>query len=125
MRKSSFDTRVKKTLVRHSEQNAPSKSKVVHDFEIRDRCEGSLPSTQKVIDLGQPTICSSEVFANYLNDVKKCLPPLIAADLHAHPDKTKLNANVRSIYKLINWNLNWTFYVSWGTTITCYPVQTY
>lgn len=99
MQRSCLDPKVKKTLVRHSEQKVrpPQRARAVHDSEIRRTTSeptSSALSSQKEADLGQPSACSSEVFANYLNDVKKCLPPLIAAEILVNEDKSRANANV-------------------------------
>ncbi|XP_047521844.1 uncharacterized protein LOC125060807 [Pieris napi] len=93
MRKASADSKVKKTLVRHAEQKVNiSKHKV-----IRDPGAGSSKSSIHNIvttqELAHPTLCSSEVLANYLSEVKKSAPPRLLHE-EFQVDKAALSAKV-------------------------------
>ncbi|XP_053611019.1 uncharacterized protein LOC128675562 [Plodia interpunctella] len=100
MNKLGTDPKVKKSLVRNIEHRVKSSRKqVVHDVACSSR--KSDQSSQKENDLGQPTLCSSEVYANYLSDVKKSLP--VPSEENVYVDKVQLSSKMT---KKLNFHFN-------------------
>ncbi|KPJ12860.1 hypothetical protein RR48_10490 [Papilio machaon] len=97
MKKFGTDPKVKKTLVRNYEEKAKSCSRN-HDEQKAN--SNAIPKqnirnghTQNENELGQPSLCSSEVLANYLTDVTKNLPlPQYIEDNNI--DKEQINAKM-------------------------------
>lgn len=101
MIKSGADPKVKKTLVRNVNQKVKPTAlkRVVHDVGNGSSTSvGDTAQIQAPNELSQPTLCSSELLANYLSGVKNSLPPpLSEKDLIAN--KTELCSKVkRKVY---------------------------
>ncbi|XP_041982052.1 uncharacterized protein LOC121735328 [Aricia agestis] len=90
MKKFGKDPAVKKTLLRNYErpvtkynlavfESLPSSSKT-------NRTKEQL-TQEKACDLDQPTLCSSETLANYLNYTKNSLPTQVLPDLETNKDE--------------------------------------
>lgn len=97
MIKSGADPKVKKTLVRNVNQKVKPTAlkRVVHDVGNGSSTSvGDTAQIQAPNELSQPTLCSSELLANYLSGVKNSLPPpLSEKDLIA--SKTELCSKVK------------------------------
>lgn len=97
MKRASADPKVKKTLVRHSEQNV-NKTNQVRQV-VRDPSAGSSKSAVLKLNSRQefahPTLCSSEVLANYLSEAKSSVPPRTLID-EINIDKIALSAKVNN-----------------------------
>lgn len=94
MNKFGIDSKVKKTLVRNVELKAKPltrKQIAVLDMGCSPKAPETFHSSQKENELSQPSICSSEALANYLSDVKKCVPPSVPSE---DVDKYQLDAKV-------------------------------
>ncbi|XP_063625530.1 uncharacterized protein LOC134797236 [Cydia splendana] len=79
MNRCGVDPKVKKTLVRNVERKVrpTARMKVVHNVENTPSTED--PSALQARELDQPTLCSSELLANYLSGVKHSLPPPLSS----------------------------------------------
>lgn len=102
MKKFGTDPKVKKTLIRNYDEKAKTCSRN-HDEQTANSI--AVPKqnlqnrhTHNENELGQPTLCSSEVLANYLTDVTKNPPPLQCIE-DKNVDKEKINAKVSYRYK--------------------------
>ncbi|XP_047992829.1 uncharacterized protein LOC125231421 [Leguminivora glycinivorella] len=80
MKRCGVDPKVKKTLVRNAEHKVKpaARVKVLHNVENTPSTDE--PSTVQITkELDQPTLCSSELLANYLSGVKHSLPPPLSS----------------------------------------------
>ncbi|XP_038222415.1 uncharacterized protein LOC119840002 [Zerene cesonia] len=102
MKKAGADPKVKKTFVRHSEQNVRNNHKVVHD--VAGSSKSSAVNFIKPTDqeLDKPTLCSSEVLANYLTDAKHAIPRAHKLD-DLNIDKAQISTKVT---KKLNFHFN-------------------
>lgn len=96
MKKAGTDPKVKKTLVRNYEKKIRIERKGVHDIDAgpsKLNKNTHKPLTQRDINLDEPTLCSSQVLASYLTDVRKNVPPPLSTD-DINIDKTQISAKV-------------------------------
>lgn len=107
MDKPGSDPKVKKTLLRNYEQKSLVKHKnVSRNSEPTSSNAGHKRCMQKsnLKDdpaLSIPTLCSSEVFAHYLTDATKSLPPpLTVQDQNIDRDKINNKVNI-PVFSLI------------------------
>ncbi|CAG4951297.1 unnamed protein product [Colias eurytheme] len=102
MKKAGADPKVRKTFVRNCEQKVKNNHKVVHD--VAGSSKSSAVHLIKPIDqeLDKPTLCSSEVLANYLTDAKNALPRANKLD-DLNLDKAQLSSKVT---KKLNFHFN-------------------
>ncbi|CAK1550375.1 unnamed protein product [Leptosia nina] len=102
MRKAGADNKVKKTFVRHTEQKVKNCHQVVCDLDA-DSSQSTAVHQIKGQLLDRPSLCSSEVLANYLSEAKNIVPqrPVIEADNLI--DKVELK---EKITKKLNFHFN-------------------
>ncbi|RVE49887.1 hypothetical protein evm_005480 [Chilo suppressalis] len=104
MMRNGCDSKVKKTLVRNIEHKRFPEPKVLasHDMGCSKDGSSSKPSSPQPVDLGQPSLCSSETLAHYLSDFKNTKrTPNKEEDLKQ--DKHMLEAKVT---KKLNFHFN-------------------
>lgn len=98
MRRSGADPKVKKTIVRDCEKKIkPGANKyVARDFgsTSRGKTAKKLGSSAKENELDHPTLCSSEILAQYLTDVKISSPPSLTIE-DLNEDKERISTKVR------------------------------
>ncbi|CAH0720514.1 unnamed protein product, partial [Brenthis ino] len=105
MKKTGTDPKVKKTLVRNYEKKIRIERKGVHDVDAgpsKLNKNPHKPLTQRDINLDEPTLCSSEVLASYLSDVRKSVPPPLSPD-DLNINKSHINAKIT---KKLNFHFN-------------------
>lgn len=95
--KSSKNTQVKKTLVRIHDSKVKGPHQVIHETESQTSTPNL--SSQREIEnqLHAPSLCSSEIFFNYLNDVRKTSPPQTSMD-DMKLDKPNVNYKVSRLF---------------------------
>lgn len=91
------DVKVKKTLVRNCEQKIEQKKHVAHGVASTSKITGiNLHDTE----LSKPTLCSSELFVNYLTNAKKAVASKV---LVSNSNKKDVNA---TLTKKLNFHFN-------------------
>ncbi|XP_023942790.2 uncharacterized protein LOC112049220 [Bicyclus anynana] len=98
MKKANTDPKVKKTLIRNYEQKIP----VVKKTGAVSAGSSKEKSYSNRDELDHPKLCSSQVIAHYLSDVKRSAPPPTSAE-DLRINKSKISSKIT---KKLNFHFN-------------------